>query len=337
MKRTGPDDDDTRQCEGRLSSRARRESSDDSGHAPTSKDRPTQLAPESRADAPDSEDDVVVLGGDGGSDENWRPPPLEPEPNYTAIACTKCTFENIVQSSSVVASAQSPPSLLCEVCSQPLPRQQQHHRDHSPLHFRKTANGDIETSSNSVSVLAKSGSRGDSQQGGSRHGFSNEGGRGDSRTISEPQITAADFLPAYTNDEVPGVQCQSCTVVVPAGLDTGECPVCLAPLNESTSTTGQLCEGWLPSLECAACTLRNEPGSTICSACETPLDDGQIGSQHKSPQRGMQGKNFAVVCTCSIIQDRRCGAPSSCGRPNKSIFPSYDVTAQVTPTRPDRY
>lgn len=80
-------------------------------------------------------------------------------------------------------------------------------------------------------------------------------------------ITPADFPPAEVaaGGNAIAKQCPVCTVLV---QDTSGsiCPVCSASLAPSGGASNV-------RLECVVCTLCNDYGVTVCSACETPLGE----------------------------------------------------------------
>lgn len=166
------------------------------------------------------------------------------------LVCSKCTFDNSVSTS---VDQLLPAPSACAVCLSPLEvtytaRPEQHHQ----LGTRATAEMD----------KAANAQDGDT-------------------TKTYGVINAADFVPAavMTVDDAIAKQCPVCTVLLPDASGS-TCPVCSSSLAPSDSVSE------VP-LECGVCTLWNDYGATVCSACETPFGSGTGGGVFGHDQSGM--------------------------------------------------
>lgn len=186
--------------------------------------------------APSSAEHDCIVQEDG-CDRRWAGAPLD---NFV---CTKCTFEN-PQSA---LTTMSPP-IVCQMCGHTLQQA-----------------GIPSSNTNDQAFAEPTSAAGACLQMQHHRGVNKNRG---SQLITQPQITAEDFLP--TEDDALGVKCPTCTVLV-AGVGKTRCPVCTTPLNGNK-------QGFL----CGVCTLRNAPGAVVCSACETPLGGGEKAVRDRS-------------------------------------------------------
>lgn len=171
----------------------------------------------------------------------------------TLLVCSQCTFDNSVSTS---AGQRLPAPSACAVCLRPLEVIYAARRDQHQLGTRATAEMDNK---------AANGQDGDTLI-----------------KKSYGVINASAFVPtavtAAVDDAIPK-QCPVCTVILPH-VSGPICPVCSSSLAPSDGVSE------IP-LECGVCTLCNDYGATVCSACETPLERGTGGGVLVHDQSGM--------------------------------------------------